>query len=101
MSVAKPCTIAQQAIAIVRLTSAGCLEKRLVYPFEQLSERFIFMFARLGVMIERDRVGPEHGLKMGGVTQGKLDIGAAHGFYGLDRFRASLSGSPHKRLSEL
>jgi hypothetical protein len=100
MSVAKPCTIAQQAIAIVLLTSAGCLEKALFDPFEQLSERFIFALARLGVAVKRDRVGPEHGLEMGWVTQGKLDIGAAHSFYGLDRFRASLIGSPHQRLSE-
>ena len=75
--------------------------KSLVDTVDQLSKRLIFKFARVGVTIERDRVGAKHCLKIGGVAQGKLDISAAHGFYGLDRFRARLSGSPHERLSKL
>ena len=75
--------------------------KGLADPLDQLSKRLIFTFARVGVAIKRDRVGPKHCLKIGGVAQSKLDISAAHGFYGLDRFRASLSGSAYKRLSEL
>lgn len=63
--------------------------KRLADFLDQLAEHFVFKLAHVGVAIERDRVGPKHGLKIGGMAQSKPDISAAYSFQGLGRFGPS------------